>query len=429
VLNMLRVEDSDPLKLIRSSFHQFQQERDAPVLEKQAVELRAEAESIEIADEKQVRDYTTMVTLLSDKREELKAIASQPKYALPFLQAGRMVEIMCSRVNWGWGVIVNVRKMNQGNKTASLLESNWIRPSGSSSEYVIDVLMEIRVPPPQTGGELGDLAVWPRAGLNRSHDGSEDRGSGTDVVVVHVNAECVAAISAVKLALPQNLQLPKARASVQKSVAEVQRRFLPPAGAGIPLLDITKDLGVPEEVAKPYLSMCAELTGRIEKSAFHASADKDALLDTFDTKTKLLAESAACLSKAKESQSVVMKRVLRRMDFTTTDDVLALKGRFSCELSTGDELVLTNLVFDGAFNDLTVAQVVSLLSCFVFKEENKDTGSNPRIRADMQAPYRQLQAVARSVAKVCLEIKLITDEEEYVDAFNPGLVDVAYAWW
>jgi len=434
VLNMLRVEDSDPLKLIRSSFHQFQQERDAPVLEKQSGELRAEAETIEIADEKVVQNYTTMVNLLAEKREELKAVASQPKYSLPFLQAGRMVEIVCSRVNWGWGVIVNVRKMNQGNKTASLLESNWIRPSGATSEYVIDVLLEIRVPTPG-GGEVGDLAVMPLAGLNRCHDGSDARGFGTDVVVVHVNAECIAGISAVKLALPQSLTLPKARASVQKSVAEVQRRFLPPAGEGIPLLDITKDLGVPEELAKPFLSMCKELSGKIEASKFHSSADRDAVLDTFDTKSKLLAEAAACLSKAKESQSVVMKeqlkkmkRVLRRLEFTTTDDVLALKGRFSCELSTGDELVLTNLVFDGAFNDLTVAQVVALLSCFVFKEENKDTGSNPRIRPDMQAPYRQLQSVARSVAKVCVELKLVTDEEEYVDAFNPGLVDVAYAW-
>jgi len=33
--------------------------------------------------------------------------------------------------------------------------------------------------------------------------------------------------------------------------------------------------------------------------------------------------------------------------------VLGVKGRFACELSTGDELVLTNMVFDGCFNDLT----------------------------------------------------------------------------
>ena len=33
--------------------------------------------------------------------------------------------------------------------------------------------------------------------------------------------------------------------------------------------------------------------------------------------------------------------------------MLSIKGRFACELSTGDELVLTNMVFDGCFNDLT----------------------------------------------------------------------------
>jgi hypothetical protein len=33
------------------------------------------------------------------------------------------------------------------------------------------------------------------------------------------------------------------------------------------------------------------------------------------------------------------------------------------------------------------------------------------------------------VAKACAEAKLTVDEEEYVNSFNPGLVDVTYAWW
>ena len=63
-----------------------------------------------------------------------------------------------------------------------------------------------------------------------------------------------------------------------------------------------------------------------------------------------------------------MKRVLRRLGYTSTEGVLGTKGRFSCELSTPDELVLTDMVFDGVFNDLKVEQAVALVSCFVFKE-------------------------------------------------------------
>ena len=63
-----------------------------------------------------------------------------------------------------------------------------------------------------------------------------------------------------------------------------------------------------------------------------------------------------------------MKRVLRRLGYTSTEGVLGTKGRFSCELSTPDELVLTDMVFDGVFNDLKLEQAVALVSCFVFKE-------------------------------------------------------------
>ena len=36
---------------------------------------------------------------------------------------------------------------------------------------------------------------------------------------------------------------------------------------------------------------------------------------------------------------------------------------------SGDELLLTELIFNGAFNALSVEQAVALLSCFVFEEK------------------------------------------------------------
>lgn len=63
------------------------------------------------------------------------------------------------------------------------------------------------------------------------------------------------------------------------------------------------------------------------------------------------------------------KRALRRLGFCTNDDVVEMKGRVACEISTGDELLLTEMVFNGVFNDLTPEQCAALLSCFVFDEK------------------------------------------------------------
>jgi ATP-dependent RNA helicase DOB1 len=46
----------------------------------------------------------------------------------------------------------------------------------------------------------------------------------------------------------------------------------------------------------------------------------------------------------------------------------------------------------------------------------------------MQSPFRHLQTTARIIAKIFIDAKLVCDEDEYVKAFNPGLVDVTYAW-
>jgi len=63
------------------------------------------------------------------------------------------------------------------------------------------------------------------------------------------------------------------------------------------------------------------------------------------------------------------KRVLRRLGFTTSADIVDMKGRVACEISTGDELLLTELIFNGVFNPLSPEQCAALLSCFVFDEK------------------------------------------------------------
>ena len=63
------------------------------------------------------------------------------------------------------------------------------------------------------------------------------------------------------------------------------------------------------------------------------------------------------------------KRVLRRLAFTTSSDIVDIKGRVACEISSGDELLLTELIFNGVFNQLSPEQCAALLSCFVFTEK------------------------------------------------------------
>ena len=41
----------------------------------------------------------------------------------------------------------------------------------------------------------------------------------------------------------------------------------------------------------------------------------------------------------------------------------------ACEISTGDELMLTEMMFGGVFNPLSPEHCAALLACFIFDEK------------------------------------------------------------
>ena len=119
------------------------------------------------------------------------------------------------------------------------------------------------------------------------------------------------------------------------------------------------------------------------------------------------------------------KRVLRRLGYCTAADVIELKGRVACELSSADELLLTEMIFNGLFNALDVTQTVALLSCFVFDEKSSEM---PKLSESLSGPLKQMQDLARRIAKVSLEAKLELEEDVYVEQFKPFMMDIVAAW-
>ena len=89
--------------------------------------------------------------------------------------------------------------------------------------------------------------------------------------------------------------------------------------------------------------------------------------------------------------------------YVTSEDVVQLKGRVACEITSADELTLTELMFSGALKDVNVEEMVALLSCFVWQEKLHDA-QKPREELDLL--FSQLQETARRVATVQLECKV-----------------------
>ena len=118
----------------------------------------------------------------------------------------------------------------------------------------------------------------------------------------------------------------------------------------------------------------------MEKKMFSSPLHKDPRLPELYTLYKRKVESQERMRELKKriqathdvlqmEELKARKRVLRRLGFTTSADIVDMKGRVACEISTGDELLLTELIFNGVFNSLSPEQCAGLLSCFVFTEK------------------------------------------------------------
>lgn len=117
------------------------------------------------------------------------------------------------------------------------------------------------------------------------------------------------------------------------------------------------------------------------------------------------------------------------------------KGRVACEVSTADELLVTELVFSGTLNTLPAAHIASLLSCLVAESGGAKGGAGGKtgkggkapdptagIRTKaMHEPFEKLRELARRVGTVVEEARLPIDVAAYVDKLGTDLVLISPA--
>jgi superfamily II RNA helicase len=80
----------------------------------------------------------------------------------------------------------------------------------------------------------------------------------------------------------------------------------------------------------------------------------------------------AALSGACDTSSPSRRRlrVLKKLGHVDAEGVVTLKGTAACAVTTADELLAVELMFNGVFNDLDKHQLVALCSCLLPTEKS-----------------------------------------------------------
>lgn len=405
VLNLLRVEEINPEYMLERSFYQFQNYSSIPELYEKLMKLEKEYSAMKIDDEDQVASYYKIRMQLDNLAKDIRTIINKPQYILPFLQPGRLVHVVNESTDFGWGVIVNFQKKANQSKN----------PNDSEPVFVADVLLHLSKESAKNTKKTSEVEPCPKGEKGEMH-------------VVPVLLNLIHGLSAIRVYFPQDLRPHDKRMSVLKSIQEVQRRF----PDGVPLLDPIEDMGIKDNSLKQTIKKTEAFEKRMYSHPLHDSETMPQLYAQYQKKAQLASEIKAAKSELKKKRSLLQmdelkcrKRVLRRLEYSTASDVIEIKGRVACEISSMDELLVTELMFNGVFNNLTPQQCSALLSCFVFDEKAKEM---PKLTEELSGPLRQMQDTARRIAKVSAEAKLSLDEEEYVDSFKPHMMDVVNAW-
>lgn len=401
VLNLLRVEEINPEYMLERSFYQFQNQAALPGLHDQVQQKQQQLDKLTFKDEHNIASYHHIRDQLEINGKKFREWLTKPQYLVPFLQPGRLVKVSAGKQEYDWGIVLNFKKQDQSRKN----------PLKSEPGVVVDVLLHVS----EDAAKTGDTEPCP----------PNARGC---MEVVPVANTLFTQISSIRVYFPNDLRTADNRRAVLKTIQEAKKRF----PLGPPVLHPIDDMNIKDPEFKQIVETIAQFEKLLEEHPLNKSPELDRIHKRYQDKLALQKEVENLKAELRAARSLLQmdelkyrKRVLRRMGYCKPGDVIEFKGRVACELSSADELLITELIFNGVFNDLSAPQAVALLSCFVCDEKSSEA---PKSATELSGPLRSLQSLARRIAKVSSECKLQLDEDNYVDKFKPFLMDVVLAW-
>jgi ATP-dependent RNA helicase DOB1 len=264
-----------------------------------------------------------------------------------------------------------------------------------------------------------------------------------------VNLRLVSSITTCVLDLPVNLDDRNELDRVGDAAHELFLRF-DNAGNTMPSIDPVEDMRIDDRAFLETFEKLADAKRAMEshplflnrganpdvRGAPNASASSaatrraDRIANLIDAERELSTKiDATELSKFRHELSR-RAQVLQKLDHLDADLVLKLKGRAACWVDTADELLVTELMFNGAFQKMDHHQLVALCSCFVPVEKSKENEDihEKAVRDALAEPLARLKAAARLVGEAQSACGVPVDVDEYCDSFKVTLCEITYAW-
>mmetsp|Transcript_20332 Transcript_20332/g.30856 ORF Transcript_20332/g.30856 Transcript_20332/m.30856 type:complete len:1480 (+) Transcript_20332:113-4552(+) len=168
------------------------------------------------------------------------------------------------------------------------------------------------------------------------------------------------------------------------------------------------------------------------KSHFHPNLDKH--YKTVE-KRETLRGTLSALKHLLSNESLQLfpdflqrKSLLKTLNYVDENDTVKVKGRVACECNTCEELIVTEMVFEGVLNELEPAEIVATLSALVFQEKS-DNELDSELPARLREACESMKKIALNLGQLQNDHGLIIEPTDYCNnSLKFGLVHVVYEW-
>ncbi|CAG8483749.1 7944_t:CDS:10, partial [Acaulospora morrowiae] len=419
ILNMSRIEGISPEHMLEHSFYQFQNAAPIPRLKDELLRLE-ESSLINIPNEETVVLYHNLRVLYEDYESRLRDIIFEPQNCSKYLQLGRVVKVKINDMDFGWGIIVRYeeRKRQMSLSVGTMLLAHPKTKQKEEVTIIVRVLLKVS------------------ADSYTSYDGRE-----VDVRPCPPNQPGICLVIPVDL---KNLQvLSQYRFYPGDDLEhEVSQRQITYKGVqdlikqnpdGKPL-DPIEHMEIKDRRLDDLIQKLGVIKSQLD---CNPTADSPEIYELYLRKLAIKEKILDVQKKLRNSELILhldelkkRKRLLRRLGYLSKNDVVEFKGRVACEITSGDELVLTELLLNGIFNDLSSETTAALLSCFVCDEVVASQKEQPPVplSEEYSGLFRQVQATARNIADLTEECGIPIDKDIYLASFSSDLMDGVFHW-
>jgi len=123
------------------------------------------------------------------------------------------------------------------------------------------------------------------------------------------------------------------------------------------------------------------------------------------------------------------KSVLKTLGYVDENETVCVKGRVACEVNTCEELIVTEMIFEGVLNDLEPAEIVAALSSLVYQAKGNGDEFDSELPERLVICCNRMKMIATNIGQLQKEHGLDVDPGEYCDnCLKFGLVHVVYEW-